>query len=971
LNEGGIPPELRNMAVIAKGDASIIINAQETEAKLLFVPDAGGLGWDADAVIKLAGENRLSPPPSPKMVEPFLQKAARAKEPVELTLYEGVPPEAPVDESAVWEELPVPPDMAPFVEEALAKAEKPELYRIKTEKIKQERIVKKPNKLPFLPPREEVEVIWERREIREAAGVNPGVKEIRYGGRDALAGTLSPPKPGRPGKTVFGRPIPPVQRGDGAFLLGRGFRRFKNEIRLEYAGIIRIGENWADVVPLAKPRWETAPGSDGVTLFLNFFCGDSRFPLPNAAEILASLEGADTAALIDPEELDAVIQRAVKAGEDILAFPLYKTREAEARVRISADGLKAELFLRKGIAGARPLEMKAISQAINESRVKGFEVEKLKAALRDFMQGTGTELIYPLAEGKPAARGQDKEVSLLLPGLSEAEQGPLLERLKKLPALFGGALPWEDLTALVPAEQGAKIARIAAPAEGEPGRNVFGETLPGLPGNDPDLKLFQGLRQRGPEIIAGAPGLVLIKSTEKSFRAALIEYRDSRITVHIAENAMEASADLVREQGPGKPLSREGVLAALAEAGVVKGIDPQAVDAALRLVQARGSAESQVLARGEAPAAAGTLLVRWLVPVKQDSANMLKGQRVPVALGAVLAELTRLARDRPGFDVTGGVPQNAVPAAAGLRHDDSINEVPVEGGGRRLTAARAGDLSFNGEILSVSALRGVKGDVGRDTGNINFSGEVRIGGTVHPGFSVVGGKDVLIRGSAEEALVSAGGRVAIVQGVRGGGKGVVRARSTIEAAFADQATLMAVENIRVKEGCTLCHIKTNGKLLIPGEGGRLIGGVCKARYGVETGEIGSGRRIMTEISFGQDYLVKDQIEAAEREIEKIKAALIEVEKQIQVSARIPVALEAARTEKVRLMKLREQVNLKVFTLREKFEEHFESAVLVRGTVYPGVVMESHDRYYEVTQKRQGMAFYFDRESGRIKDKPLK
>jgi uncharacterized protein (DUF342 family) len=247
---------------------------------------------------------------------------------------------------------------------------------------------------------------------------------------------------------------------------------------------------------------------------------------------------------------------------------------------------------------------------------------------------------------------------------------------------------------------------------------------------------------------------------------------------------------------------------------------------------------------------------------------------------------------------------------------------------------------------------------------------VRISGKVHPGFTVIGGKDVLIGGSAEGALISAGGRAVVVLGVRGGGKGAVRARSTIEAAFADQATLMAVEDIKVKEGCALCNIKTNGKLLILGEKGRLTGGVCKARYGVEAVDIGSGQRTMTEISFGQDYLVKDQIEAAEREIEKIKAALVEVEKQIQVSARIPSALEAARTEKVRLMKLREQANLKVFTLREKFEEHFESAVLVRGAVYPGVVMESHDRYYEVTQKRQGVVFYFDRESGRIKDKPL-
>jgi hypothetical protein len=33
-------------------------------------------------------------------------------------------------------------------------------------------------------------------------------------------------------------------------------------------------------------------------------------------------------------------------------------------------------------------------------------------------------------------------------------------------------------------------------------------------------------------------------------------------------------------------------------------------------------------------------------------------------------------------------------------------------------------------------------------------------------------------------------------------------------------------------------------------------------------------------------------------------------------------------------------------------------------------MESHGRYYEVTQKRSRVVFYFDRELGRIQEKPL-
>jgi uncharacterized protein (DUF342 family) len=945
------------MAVIAKGNASIIINPEETGAKLLFVPAEDGLGWDADAVIKLAGENRLSPPPAPSILEPFLQKAARAKHPLELVLYEGFPSEAPEGERVTWEELPVPGDIAPFAEEALAGAGEPELYRIKVERVKRETIVKKPNKLPFLPPREEVVTLWDKKETQEAVRVNPVPGETRYAEKNKKLGTILPPKPGKPGRNVFGRPIPPPQTGDGSFLLGRGLFREKNEIRARYAGIIRIGENWADVVPLAKPSWSAAPGSDGVTLFFQFEPGDPRFPPPSAAEILAGI--TETEDLIGPDELDAVIQNSIRTGEAVTAFPLFKTREAEARVVISPDYLRAELFLRKGIAGARPLEMKAVSQAIKDSKVRGFDAAKLRAEVQAFMQGKDLEMSFLLVEGAPAARGQDREITPLAPPLPEEEREELLPRLKSLPR-GSVSFPLESLTAAARVEKGAKIARLGASGPGKSGVDVFGNVLPGLPGNDPELKLFQGLHLRGADILADAAGLVLIKASEKCFWGEVIEYRDAVIRVELSEDAMEARAALWKERGAGKPLKREGILKALTDAGAVKGVDLKAVDAALSRAQARGSAEA-VLARGETPVAAGGTAVRWLTPPP------LSGQRLAVIRGQVLAELIRSAEARAGFDVTGKALEGA--AAPELKHDDSIGESPVEGG-RRLSAARSGDLRFNGGVLGVSALYSVKGDVGPATGNINFSGEVRIAGKVQPGFTVMGGGNVLIGGSVHGALISAGGKAVIAQGIAGGGKGAVRARNTIEASSAEQAALMAVEDIKIITGCVRCDVKTNGKLAVIGETGRLAGGVYKARRGVDAFEVGAEQRIRTEISFGQDYLVKDQIEAAERDIEKIKAALLGVGKQIKEAERIPSSLEAARAGKVRLLKQLEQANLRVFTLREKFEEHFESEVRVRGAAHPGVVMESHGRYYEVTQKRSRVVFYFDRESGRIKDRPL-
>jgi uncharacterized protein (DUF342 family) len=333
-----------------------------------------------------------------------------------------------------------------------------------------------------------------------------------------------------------------------------------------------------------------------------------------------------------------------------------------------------------------------------------------------------------------------------------------------------------------------------------------------------------------------------------------------------------------------------------------------------------------------------------------------------------LAELKESAVNKTGFDVRGKELTAQPNNEPGITWDKSIIARESENI-KTLVASFGGELSFDGKNLSINNLKEIKGDVGDATGNMNFSGEVRITGKVCPGYSVIAGKDVYINGSADAALVSSGGKAVIVHGINGGGKGVVRARTGIDTAFAESAALLAVEDIRMVSRCVFCNVKTNGKVMLSGEGGKLAGGICRARRGISAAELG-GETGATEISFGQDYLIQDQIEAAERESSKIKTAMTKIQEAIKDAVGSPARIEAAGAEKVRLMKLLEQYSLKIFTLREKFEEHHESAITIKGFVHPGVVIESHGRYYEITEKRQGVAFFFNQETGSIMEKKL-
>jgi len=166
-------------------------------------------------------------------------------------------------------------------------------------------------------------------------------------------------------------------------------------------------------------------------------------------------------------------------------------------------------------------------------------------------------------------------------------------------------------------------------------------------------------------------------------------------------------------------------------------------------------------------------------------------------------------------------------------------------------------------------------------------------------------------------------------------------------------------------------VKTNGKLSLGGAKGNLVGGLIRARKGVEVEALGSENGVKTEVAFGQDYLVADMIENEEREIEKVKTAILQSDRVMAELERAGASLDQIRQDKVKLLKLLEKRSVRLFDFREKFEQHFPAEVRVRGTVFPGVILESHNRFFEVRSRKTGVIFSFDPSNGRITERPLK
>jgi uncharacterized protein (DUF342 family) len=357
-------------------------------------------------------------------------------------------------------------------------------------------------------------------------------------------------------------------------------------------------------------------------------------------------------------------------------------------------------------------------------------------------------------------------------------------------------------------------------------------------------------------------------------------------------------------------------------------------------------------------------------------ANYKKQDRITyVQKGALLAEILPPAATKDGWDVTGKEITARGSTPVNLEAGRNIKKEESSGGSVRFIAEEAGELIQNGDVLEVLNVHTIEGSVNLKTGNVKFSGSVLIKGSVLSGFTVVSGESILVQETVQGSLLSAADAISVLQGVKGGDKAILRAKKNINVNFAEQANLLCSGDIRIQNSSLRCKIKCNSRLTMESDKGHIIGGFVQVRKGLEARNIGSARGIPTHIFFGQDYLVRDQIELEEKATEKLKNEISKIDsdmKQLERSAFVDKDRQKKlRKEKLHPLQVMEKRSHRLFNLREKFEQHFPSEITVKGTIFPGAVLESHGRTHEILNPQKEVVFFFNPKTGKIEEKPLK
>ncbi|MFP4508734.1 MAG: flagellar assembly protein A [Spirochaetaceae bacterium] len=906
---------------------------------------------------------------------PALLKEARAEGKREIVIARGteaVPPRAAT--FTVDGTLSMPEELATIAGPVLKAAGPPQPYReVKRTETRRRKVEKKPG-LPFGKAREEWEAVREEIVEKERVYVDTLVLETVYADSDVLVGTISPETDGTPGKTVLGRELPAAPLADPGFYLGDYLLRRGADVYSQHSGFIRIGTNWADLVPYDNHSWSVTVSEDKLHCTLTYYPGDDEGTRPQAADILEAArdQGFPAEKLRAEDDVQRMIDEAVENSHPLTAVSITEDTDAEVRLVISEDRLRALLTVRKAHGNGSALNLKDIGTVISDAGLVSVDKDRIRADIIAFYKSDATELVdYVVAEGTPPGKGPDTTVDFSLRYLDDEHASLIRERLKADAATAGEGAGIDEFgpdtiqqMALVDEEQ--RILTIAPAVPGTAGVDVFGAEIPGQTGSEPELRLFGHVERRDTFIIATRSGLLDKFRDGDTIYIRVRPHQDASAEIHLSSDEMAAFARVTPHHGTGQSLTAEAIHHSLKTAGVTHGIRDEGIATALE-ADRTGDNHSVLVACGTPAMKAGTPSSQLLVELpsaeeterRSTERNSSRGVRMGQPIATVIRNPQKTAE---GTTVTGR-PQSIDSIQPRIIHAGENVETREEPGIVTLLATQDGELVIREDTAHVLVDLRVAGDVDQKTGRINFPGMVTVTGSVRSGLVVLAGSDVKIGKNVEMALVSAGGALEIGGGVKGGGKAVLRAAGTMRLSFIEHARVLSVGRIEVDSGVVQCNVKCNDELYCTGKSSRIAGGTIRARRGLRVANLGSEKGVRTIVSFGQDFLVEDQIEQLERAIQKARDRVVYLD---QKSTEVTGArLATLRKEKVQLLKGIEKRGVKLFILREKFETHVASSVIVTDTLYPGVVFECHGRRHEVKKTRKGVRVTFNPESGRI------
>lgn len=182
-------------------------------------------------------------------------------------------------------------------------------------------------------------------------------------------------------------------------------------------------------------------------------------------------------------------------------------------------------------------------------------------------------------------------------------------------------------------------------------------------------------------------------------------------------------------------------------------------------------------------------------------------------------------------------------------------------------ASMDGKITYNDEGIWVVGIH-ILENVTSTQGQQYYDGMVIVKGLVGNGATLEASDDIIIEGYVEAANIVSGGSILIKQGMNASNGGSIHAKKMVIAKYFEAVSVYAGQRLQA-DYCMNCDILTEGKVVLIGDNGSLIGGNCRAQEGMIIQNVGNRASIPTSISIGVSEELRRSLDRTITDINKI------------------------------------------------------------------------------------------------------
>jgi uncharacterized protein (DUF342 family) len=254
----------------------------------------------------------------------------------------------------------------------------------------------------------------------------------------------------------------------------------------------------------------------------------------------------------------------------------------------------------------------------------------------------------------------------------------------------------------------------------------------------------------------------------------------------------------------------------------------------------------------------------------------------PLGVGTTREDGTIDWKDRGKLPLVraGDLLAEITPGEAGIGGTDIFNKeipppkvksIPVKCGkgvgmsedGTQFLARMDGMVDLSENRLSIVEAMMIGGDVGLETGHIDFNGHVEVSGCIHQGYRV--SCKSLRTGDVQEAEITVSGDIVVSGGIY---ESKVRCNGTLQASHCRKSDIITGGDLVVEKEIVESKVESSGSCIIAE--GTVIHSEIKAKSGIVARHIGKQGAKPSHLHIGVDERVKRQIKYAKSRLEQQK-----------------------------------------------------------------------------------------------------